>query len=156
MSQAQVLQHHPSITLLYDKNTQPKSEETYIQEARISFLASEIRNARVPDAPQIPTLPEEEWDGVDTPIDIFENLPSLHKGPIDYHKLAGIKNAQAAMVDNMPDAERAFFVADLSRVSSQFQRWIDCLPGIKPFYGKWFFVSRMGFTVVTVDNSRQV
>jgi ornithine decarboxylase len=136
MSQTQVLQPAPSITLLYDNDTQTKSEESYIQEARLSLLASEIRNARLSDPPSAPASPDEEWDGVDNPIEISEELPSLHEGPIDYHKFAGIRKAQEAAIAHVPDGERAFFVADLSRVYLQFQRWTRCLPGIKPFYGE--------------------
>ncbi|EIM90744.1 ornithine decarboxylase [Stereum hirsutum FP-91666 SS1] len=33
-----------------------------------------------------------------------------------------------------PDAEKAFFVADLSAVYRQFERWKRCLPEIEPFY----------------------
>ncbi|KAF9262492.1 ornithine decarboxylase [Marasmius fiardii PR-910] len=32
------------------------------------------------------------------------------------------------------DAEKAFFVADLSKVYTQHQRWVACLPEIKPYY----------------------
>jgi hypothetical protein len=35
----------------------------------------------------------------------------------------------------MPDAEKAYFVADLSYVYNQYQRWQRCLPEIEPFYG---------------------
>ncbi|KAF8322616.1 ornithine decarboxylase [Clavulina sp. PMI_390] len=35
---------------------------------------------------------------------------------------------------NEPDAERAFFVADLSKVYQQYTRWRRCLPDIEPFY----------------------
>jgi len=134
MSQTQVLQQTPSITLLHDNDTPPISEENYIQEARLSLLASEIRNARVSDTTQTVTVLEEEWDGIDAPIEISDELPPLHMGPMHFHKLEGIRKAQVAAVAHMPDAERAFFVADLSRVYFQYQRWARCLPGIKPFY----------------------
>ncbi|KAF8339638.1 pyridoxal-dependent decarboxylase, partial [Cantharellus anzutake] len=35
---------------------------------------------------------------------------------------------------NKPNAERAFFVADLGQVYKQYVRWKRCLPGIEPFY----------------------
>lgn len=133
MTHLEILQQNPSLTLLYDKELEIKSDQDYIEEARLSLLASELRNARLPETPQ-QVIPEEPWDGVDSPIDISEELPPLHGGPIDYHKLNGIKNAQLASAANIPDAERAFFVADLSRVYAQFLRWSRCLPGIKPFY----------------------
>lgn len=40
-----------------------------------------------------------------------------------------------------PDAERAFFVADLSQVYLQHLRWQACLPEIEPFYGTCFRAS---------------
>jgi ornithine decarboxylase len=36
---------------------------------------------------------------------------------------------------NVPDAERAFLVADLSQVYRQHERWKTHLPEIRPFYG---------------------
>jgi hypothetical protein len=38
----------------------------------------------------------------------------------------------------VPDAEKAYFVADLSFVYNQYQRWKCCLPEIEPFYGAHF------------------
>jgi len=43
-------------------------------------------------------------------------------------------NASRLAADNQPDAEKAFFVADLSQVYRQHQRWKLCLPEIQPFY----------------------
>jgi hypothetical protein len=134
MSQPQVSRQNPSIPLLYDRDIQPESEETYLQEARLSLLASEIRNAHLSEEPL--NIPNEDWNEFDAAIKISDDLPLLHTGPVDYHKLNGISNAQVASAANIPDAEQAFFVADLSRVYFQFQRWTRCLPGIKPFYGK--------------------
>jgi len=133
MSQPHVLPQNPSITLLHDRDIQSKSEKDYIQEARLSFLASEIRNALQSDEPKY-TVPIESWNGIHSTIHISDDLPVLHTGPTDYHKLKGISNAHAASSANIPDAEKAFFVADLSRVYFQHQRWTKCLPGIKPFY----------------------
>lgn len=39
---------------------------------------------------------------------------------------------------NQPNAERAFFIADLSQVYKQFERWKRCLPNVEPFYGQLF------------------
>jgi len=133
MSQAQVLQQNPSIPLLYEKDIQSKSDEAYLREARLSLLASEIRNALIPE-PQFDTSEEEPWNGINSPLEISKSLPPLHQGPMDFHKLCGIRNAQIASSADLPDSERAFFVADLSRVYRQYQRWTRCLPGIKPFY----------------------
>jgi ornithine decarboxylase len=43
--------------------------------------------------------------------------------------------ALSLAADGEPDAERAFFVADLSQVYLQWQRWKRCLPEIEPFFG---------------------
>ncbi|KAF9554570.1 ornithine decarboxylase [Agrocybe pediades] len=43
-------------------------------------------------------------------------------------------DAHRRAADHEPDAEKAFFVADLSQVYRQHQRWIACLPEIQPFY----------------------
>lgn len=135
MSQTRVLPPNPSITLFYEKDIQQKSEDQYLHEARFSLLAAEIRNAQLPEQSQI-APPKENWDGVDSAITTDDDLPLLHTGPVDYHKLNGINNAHAAAVAYQPDAEQAFFVADLSRVYFQHQRWRRCLPGVKPFYGE--------------------
>ncbi|KAF9650206.1 ornithine decarboxylase [Thelephora ganbajun] len=42
--------------------------------------------------------------------------------------------ALSLATDGEPDAERAFFVADLSQVYLQWQRWKRCLPEVEPFF----------------------
>jgi ornithine decarboxylase len=134
MSQTELLQQNPRINLLHDRDMEPRSEETYLREARFSILASEIRNSSIPGERQ--NTFNECWNEIHKTIRISDDLPLLHTGSVEYHVLNGISNAQEASAANIPDAERAFFVADLSRVYFQFQRWTRCLPGIKPFYGK--------------------
>ncbi|KXN81293.1 Ornithine decarboxylase [Leucoagaricus sp. SymC.cos] len=46
----------------------------------------------------------------------------------------GISNARQLAAAGEPDAEKAFFVADLSEVYKQHKRWTTCLPEIQPFY----------------------
>lgn len=70
------------------------------------------------------------------PAAIFPNLPPLHHGHPDLHLRNGIMNAFQLAADNEPDAEKAFFVADLSQVYRQHLRWHACLPEIQPFYGQ--------------------
>lgn len=68
--------------------------------------------------------------------DIFvPSLPPLLRGHPDLHLRNGVINASRLATENIPDAEKAFFVADLSEVYKQHQRWARCLPGIEPFYG---------------------
>jgi hypothetical protein len=67
---------------------------------------------------------------------IFPDLPPLYHGHSDIHLRNGIMNASRLSAANEPDAEKAFFVADLSQVYRQFQRWRRCMPEIQPFYGE--------------------
>ncbi|KAJ3802153.1 ornithine decarboxylase [Lentinula aff. detonsa] len=66
--------------------------------------------------------------------DLFPSLPSLHIGHPEVHLRNRIMNATQLANDGEPDAERAFFVADLSQVYRQHQRWVSCLPEITPYY----------------------
>ncbi|KAF8631977.1 hypothetical protein AX15_002089 [Amanita polypyramis BW_CC] len=65
---------------------------------------------------------------------VFPNLPPLLYGHSDVHLRNGIMNATRLSAANEPDSEKAFFVADLSHVYRQFQRWKKCMPEIQPFY----------------------
>ncbi|PFH46460.1 hypothetical protein AMATHDRAFT_69820 [Amanita thiersii Skay4041] len=65
---------------------------------------------------------------------IFKDLPPLLSGHSDVHLRNGIMNASRLAAANEPNAEKAFFVADLSQVYRQFQRWKNCLPEIQPYY----------------------
>ncbi|KAG6897237.1 hypothetical protein C0992_003224 [Termitomyces sp. T32_za158] len=47
---------------------------------------------------------------------------------------AGVMRAAHLVETHQPDAEKAFFVADLSQVYCQHQRWIKAFPEIQPFY----------------------
>lgn len=64
-------------------------------------------------------------------------LPILHFGHPDIHLRNGVMNAAQLAADGEPDAEKAFFVADLSYVYHQHLRWKRLLPDVEPFYGKW-------------------
>lgn len=66
---------------------------------------------------------------------IFPSLPPLLSGHPEVHVRNGIMNASRRAAGHEPDAEKAFFVADLSQVYNQHQRWKACLPEIQPFYG---------------------
>lgn len=65
---------------------------------------------------------------------LFPSLPPLHLGHPEVHLRNGIMNASLMGNEAEPDAEKAFFVADLSQVYRQHQRWITCLPEITPYY----------------------
>ena len=62
-------------------------------------------------------------------------LPPLHYGHSDIHLRNGVMRASRLAADGEADAERAFFVADLSYVYQQHLRWQKILPEIHPFYG---------------------
>jgi len=66
---------------------------------------------------------------------IFPSLPPLHHGYPDTHLRNGIINASRLASAHVLDAEKAFFVADLSQVYQQHKRWKASLPEIMPFYG---------------------
>ncbi|KAG5221392.1 Ornithine decarboxylase [Salix suchowensis] len=70
----------------------------------------------------------------DDPKVLFPDLPPLFTGHPDVHLRNGVMKAQQMSVDHVPDAERAFFVADLGQIYRQHQRWVKCLPDIQPFY----------------------
>ena len=67
---------------------------------------------------------------------IFPNLPPLFYGHSDVHLRNGIMHASSRSAAYETNAEKAFFVADLSEVYRQFQRWKKCLPEIQPCYGE--------------------
>ena len=85
------------------------------------------------------TYPIEAPDTDEGPDASFPNLPPLQYGHPNFHLRNGVMKALSLAVDGEPDAERAFYVADLSQVYLQFQRWKRCLPEIEPFFGtSWF------------------
>lgn len=63
------------------------------------------------------------------------NLPPLRRGHPAVHLRDGVINSHRLSADDEPDSEKAFFVADLSYVYNQHERWKRCLPQIEPFYG---------------------
>lgn len=91
-------------------------------------------------ASSLPTPPAEESATSEfpstQPFVAVPGLPHLSAGaPGDLMRSRILQAAFDAEMDEA-DAERAFFVADLSKVYEQFIRWRRCLPEIEPFYGK--------------------
>lgn len=86
-------------------------------------VPSTLDTASIPDA-------REEFAG-------YPGLPPLHCGHSDIHLRRGVMRAAELAADGEPDAEKAFFVADLSYVYQQHLRWKRMLPEIESFYGKW-------------------
>ncbi|KAI0294872.1 pyridoxal-dependent decarboxylase [Multifurca ochricompacta] len=65
---------------------------------------------------------------------IFPGLPPLLRGHPEVHLRNGVIRAARLSATNEPDSESAFFVADLSSVYNQLERWRRYLPEIEPFY----------------------
>ncbi|PAV16472.1 ornithine decarboxylase [Pyrrhoderma noxium] len=61
-------------------------------------------------------------------------LPPLLRGHPEVHLRNGVMRASRLAATHEPDAEKAFFVADLSVVYKQHQRWVKNLPEVTPFY----------------------
>ncbi|KAG6332299.1 hypothetical protein ID866_6794 [Astraeus odoratus] len=76
-------------------------------------------------------IPPDEYEGET----IFDSLPPLFRGHPDIHLRNGVMNSSLRAAANVLDAEKAFFVADLTQVYLQHQRWLRCLPDIEPHYG---------------------
>src|SRR5262249_422547 len=92
-----------------------------------------------------------------TPSDndrIFPSLPPLLRGHAGVHLRDGIMKASKLANTNEPDAEKAFFVADLSRVYIQHQRWKKCLPDVQPFYGMGSLVHVDKCSLLTVRSDQ--
>ena len=65
----------------------------------------------------------------------FPHLPPLLRGHPDIHLRNGVMRASRLAALHEVDAEKAFFVADLSCVFKQHEKWVQNLPFIEPFYG---------------------
>lgn len=70
------------------------------------------------------------------------HMPLLLRGHAELHLRNGVMRASRLSALHEPDAEKAFFVADLSYVYKQHERWKKCLPAIEPFYGVLYFLTR--------------
>jgi len=65
---------------------------------------------------------------------VVPGLPPVYRGHRDFHLRQGVMKAAQLSAEGEPDAEKAFFVADLSYVYQQHLRWKKNLPEIEPFY----------------------
>lgn len=72
---------------------------------------------------------------------VVPGLPPVLCGHRDVHLRRGVMQAAQLSADGEPDAEKAFFVADLSYVYQQHLRWKKNLPEIEPFYGTYWIYS---------------
>lgn len=86
---------------------------------------------------------------------VIPGLPPVHRGHADIHLREGVMHAAELAADGEPDAEKAFFVADLSYVYTQHERWVRNLPEVQPFYGQ-SAAFRHKVRILTSILSRQV
>ena len=66
---------------------------------------------------------------------IIPGLPPLLRGHPDVHLRNGVIRSARIAATGEPNAESAYFVADLSQVYRQHDRWKRLLPEIELFYG---------------------
>jgi ornithine decarboxylase len=102
--------------------------------------SSPTRTLNVQTSPQEPISPPRAFGlGLPSPPPERddEELPVIHSVSTDDLLRSGIMKASLATTaaSNEPDAEAAFFVADLGEVYRQHLRWKKCLPNVTPFYG---------------------
>lgn len=81
-------------------------------------------------APSRPSVHQEAEEEIHLP-----HLPPLLRGHPDIHLRNGVMRAARLAAIQEVDAEKAFFVADLSCVYKQHEKWKRHLPHIEPFYG---------------------
>ncbi|KAL5485889.1 SPE1 [Sanghuangporus weigelae] len=82
-----------------------------------------------------PSIPSSVNDLHNTCEDVLiPHMPPLLRGHAELHLRNGVMRASRLSAMHEPDAEKAFFVADLSYVYKQHERWKRCLPAIEPFY----------------------
>jgi len=126
MSQLTILSTSPAIDLVSAQHLTSvfRSPSQRLPWAQSRPLSASIEGHNVHD------------DGDDDDRDIvFPGLPPLLRGHPDVHLRNGVIRAARLSAAGIPDAEKAYFVADLSYVYNQHQRWKRCLPEIEPFYG---------------------
>ncbi len=104
-----------------------------------SFPAANIAHPSGLGISNLPAIPS-SFESLETSSVVSEvhipGLPPLAQGHPAH--IARSRLLQAAIDDktNVPNAEKAFFVANLGQVYKQFIRWKRSLPDIEPFYGK--------------------
>ncbi|KAG6865391.1 hypothetical protein C0991_002972 [Blastosporella zonata] len=107
----------------------PYSDSFHQYQEKINWTSPKalINNTYTPQPPTTDFSTDEE-------IHIFPSLPPLYHGHPEIHLRTGVMRAARLAEAHEPDAEKAFFVADLSQVYRQHQRWVTSLPEIQPYY----------------------
>jgi len=141
MSQLEVLAARSPVDFDFDVSCSPSIATSFPRSFRDNFLA----NAFVSGLFSTPHASQgHEADRDSNVVDEYEvpsdddvtipGLPPLLRGHPTVHLRNGVINASELALQGEADAEKAFFVADLSYVLHQHQRWKANLPGIEPFY----------------------
>ncbi len=141
MSQLEILAVHSPVDFDYDviscsptlSSSLPRSHtEKYLANVFVNGLFSPTHSVHSHET----TYPLKNSDRhYDDEVSI-PGLPPLHRGHPDVHLRNGVMNAIHLSADGEPDAEKAFYVADLSSVYKQHERWKKLLPEIEPYYGE--------------------
>ena len=142
MSQLEILSVHSPVDFDYDllscsptlSSSLPRPHtEKYFANVLVNGLFSPSHTVHSHDSTTYPLKNSDRHydDEVSIP-----GLPPLHRGHPDVHLRNGVMNAIHLSADGEPDAEKAFYVADLSSVYKQHERWRKLLPEIEPFYGE--------------------
>lgn len=146
MSQIEVLPAHCPIDFTLNRSS--THVDSFCYSENFNWTTKALVNDIISSSPSllVGADPSSAEAGLDADNCLFPSLPPLLHGHPEVHLRAGIMNASRLAGDHEPDAEKAFFVADLSQVYRQHQRWKACLPEIQPFYGPFqvlssFFVS---------------
>ncbi|KZP10478.1 hypothetical protein FIBSPDRAFT_963085 [Athelia psychrophila] len=127
MSRLEILSPHCPVDILPISDSRSGSYHSWPGKSLHEFLSKSPTARPVVDASFTDSrLPDDDI--------IFPNLPPLRNGHPDVHLRNGIMRASRLAMIHEPDAEAAFFVADLSQVYLQHQRWKRCLPDITPHY----------------------
>lgn len=143
MSQLEVLAAHSPVDFDFDiVSCSPSRFDSFPRSFQEKVLANAIVNGLFP--PHVrhgPELPSHTDNAATTEHDTrrdddvnIAGLPPLLRGHADSHMRNGVMTASQLAAAGEPDAEKAFFVADLSHVLHQHKRWKAYLPEIEPFY----------------------
>lgn len=113
-------------------------QENFFKHAFVTGLLSSPSHIQGRDglrAPITTNTVQENNDRDDGEV-VIPGLPPLLHGHPDTHLRNGVLQAARLAAAGEVDAEKAFFVADLSYVFRQQERWKKNLPEIEPFYGE--------------------
>ena len=123
MSQVEILTANGPVSFEYEfvssspPSLSPLQNKIFTNALVESILSSSQHHLTTHEVPQVEDLE-------------IPGLSKLHSGHPDIHLRNGVMRASQLAADGEPDAEKAFFVADLSYVYQQHQRWQKFLPEV--------------------------